>query len=285
MLSQDYQHEVVVPSRGLPFKLFLFEGSSGKYIREKHWHQSVEILSVQQGSLDFYLNDRLCRLCAGDFVIANSNEVHSIHAANPNRTIVIQIPLSLLAGYFTDQQYIWFSHSKNQYDSQAAGLIEMMFAVYMEKETGYELQVLGFFYRLLYLLVTGYREPEVEEERLRSTRQLNRLGVITAYMKEHYKEEISLEGLAEQFGYSPSYLSRMFWKYAKIHYKDYLQSVRLEYAVKDLTATEKSIGDIALEHGFAGSRAFSGLFRKRYGMLPNEYRKRQKSDIGKTING
>ena len=30
-----YQHEVIVPDRGLPFKLFLFEGGGGKYIREK----------------------------------------------------------------------------------------------------------------------------------------------------------------------------------------------------------------------------------------------------------
>ena len=27
-----YQHEVIVPDRGLPFKLFLFEGGGGKYI-------------------------------------------------------------------------------------------------------------------------------------------------------------------------------------------------------------------------------------------------------------
>ena len=33
-METGYQHEVVVPDKGLPFKLFLFEGSNGKYIRE-----------------------------------------------------------------------------------------------------------------------------------------------------------------------------------------------------------------------------------------------------------
>lgn len=42
----EFQHELIIPNEGLPFKLFLFEGSSGNYIREKHWHTSVEIFAV-----------------------------------------------------------------------------------------------------------------------------------------------------------------------------------------------------------------------------------------------
>ena len=39
----DFSHELVVPNRDLPFKLFLFEGKNGGYFREKHWHRSVEV--------------------------------------------------------------------------------------------------------------------------------------------------------------------------------------------------------------------------------------------------
>ena len=46
MTEQQYQHEVIVPDKGFPFKLFLFEGHSGKYIREKHWPRSIEIFAV-----------------------------------------------------------------------------------------------------------------------------------------------------------------------------------------------------------------------------------------------
>ena len=53
----EFQHELVIPDEGLPFKFFLFEGSQGNYVREKHWHTSVEIFAVMEGSLTFYLND------------------------------------------------------------------------------------------------------------------------------------------------------------------------------------------------------------------------------------
>ena len=38
----EFQHELIIPNEGLPFKLFLFEGAGGNYVREKHWHTSVE---------------------------------------------------------------------------------------------------------------------------------------------------------------------------------------------------------------------------------------------------
>lgn len=267
------QHEVIVPNRGLPFKLFLFEGKDGKYIRDKHWHRSVEIFAVKDGSLNFFLNEKKYHLQAGDFVLVNSNEVHSIYAPDPNETIVLQIPLGSFAGYYTEEQFIWFSHSEKSDDERVFSLLNEMYEWNTECRMGYELQMLSCFYQLEYLLVTRYRKLEVHEELLKNTKQLKRLGVITGYLKEHYTEDISLEKLAGIFGYSPSYLSRMFQKYAKINYKDYLQSVRFEHAVKELEETEHQIGDIALNHGFPNSKAFSNLMRKKYGYLPNEYRK------------
>lgn len=108
MTEQQYQHEVIVPDKGFPFKLFLFEGYSGKYIREKHWHRSIEIFAVQEGELDFILDTTHYHLGEGEFIIVNSNEVHAIHANRPNHTIVLQIPLNQFASYFTGEQFIWF---------------------------------------------------------------------------------------------------------------------------------------------------------------------------------
>ena len=47
----------------------------------------------------------------------------------------------------------------------------------------------------------------------------------------------------------------------------------MEHAVKELVNTRLPIGEIAFGNGFPNSRAFAKVFRKRYGMLPSEYRK------------
>ncbi len=77
-MGMEFQHELIIPNEGLPFKLFLFEGRNGNYVREKHWHTSIEIFTVMEGSLSFYIDEVEYPLKAGEFLIINSNEVHSI---------------------------------------------------------------------------------------------------------------------------------------------------------------------------------------------------------------
>ena len=68
----EFQHELVIPDEGLPFKFFLFEGSQGNYVREKHWHTSIEIFAVMEGSLTFYLNDETQSRGADDHQLQRS---------------------------------------------------------------------------------------------------------------------------------------------------------------------------------------------------------------------
>ena len=75
MTEQQYQHEVIVPDKGFPFKLFYSRDTAEKYIREKHWHRSIEIFAVQEGELDFILDTTHYHLGEGEFIIVNSNEV------------------------------------------------------------------------------------------------------------------------------------------------------------------------------------------------------------------
>ena len=223
----DYTHEMIIPSEHLPFKMFQFEGKNGNYMRDKHWHRSVEIFAVLEGALDFYLNDSRYHMTAGKFIIVNSNEVHSIWSPKPNFTVVVQIPQKLFENYYTDENFIWFSHDERVEDPELTSLIGEMYAVYEKKETGYDLLAQSLFYKLQYELVTKYRTADGQSQLVKRSRKLDRLSMITSYIRDNYREEISLESLARIFGYSPVYLSRMFRKYAKINYRDYFQNVRL----------------------------------------------------------
>ncbi len=311
----EFQHELIIPDEGLPFKLFLFEGRNGNYIREKHWHTSVEIFAVMEGSLYFYIDEKEYPLKAGEFLIINSNEVHSIQAPVRNETVVLQIPLKQFSDYFTAQRFIRF-RSRNNGQGEAASeyaaeqnknghlnadrkdeteaksvetnrrmvsLIRELYRVYVSRETGYEFRIRAVFYEILYLMVSTYRETEVEESELKTSRRLDALSKITTYMREHYKEDLKLSGLAAMFGYSDAYLSRMFRKYAKVNFKTYLQDIRMAYAYKELLNTDHTISSIALDNGFASSRAFSREFVKRYGILPGKVERQGKQNVKKVL--
>ena len=269
----EYTHEIIMPNDDIPFKMFLFEGKDGNYVRQKHWHRSVEIFALFEGELEFYINEIRYPLQPGEFMLVNSNEIHSILSPKKNQTVVLQIPLATFEKYYTDERFIYFSHSSRLQDEEVMRLIREMYLAYQEKKCGYELKVQSQFYMLVYLLVTKYRKTEVNEDLIRHNKNLNKLSAITSYMKENYKKELSLESLAKTFGYSPTYLSRMFQKYAKTNYKTCLDNIRLEHATKDLMNTEITIGEIAFNNGFANSKAFAKVFQAKYGMLPSEFRK------------
>ena len=311
----EFQHELIIPDEGLPFKLFLFEGRNGNYIREKHWHTSVEIFAVMEGSLYFYIDEKEYPLKAGEFLIINSNEVHSIQAPVRNETIVLQIPLKQFSDYFTAQRFIRFrsrndgqrevvseyvaEQDKNvpltadredetkekpaETNRRMVSLIRELYRVYVSRETGSEFRIRAVFYEILYLMVSTYRETEVEESELKTSRRLDALSKITTYMREHYKEDLRLSGLASMFGYSDAYLSRMFRKYAKVNFKTYLQDIRMAYAYKELLNTDHTISSIALDNGFASSRAFSKEFVKRYGILPGKVERQGKQNVKKVL--
>lgn len=270
----EFSHELIVPNDDLPFKTFIFEGRNGNYFRDKHWHRSVEIFAVFEGTLTFCINEEKYPLLPGEFMVVNSNEIHSVDSPVLNQTVVVQIPLKTFEAYFTGEQFIRFTHDTKSQDEKVMSVISNIYKAYTEKRCGYDLKVQSLFYELLYLLVTKYRETEVSPDMLKRNRKLSRLSTITSYVKEHYTDELSLERLAEIFGYSPTYLSRMFQKYAGINYKTYLQSIRVEYAHQELLNSDRTISDIALENGFPNSKALAKAFQKKYQMLPSEYRKK-----------
>lgn len=269
----EFQHELIIPNEGFPFKVFLFEGRNGNYVREKHWHTSIEIFAVMEGSLDFFINKEEYPLKAGEQIIINSNEIHSIHAVEKNKTVVLQIPLKQFENYFTAQRYIRFRGQEELVDKKLTSLVRKLYHVYSERKIGYEFRTISIFYEIMYILVKDYRVTETREKDIRHSRRLDALSKITTYMREHYREELKLSDVAATFGYSDAYLSRMFQKYAKINYKTYLQDIRMAYAYRDLLNTDHTISQIALDNGFCSSRGFSGEFQKRYGVLPSEMRK------------
>ena len=268
----NYSHELIVPEEGFPFKLFLFEGKDGNYYRDRHWHRSVEIFAVCEGELSFHIDDRLWLLQPGEFMIVNSNEIHAVDSPLPNRTVVLQIPVKLFEDYFTGEQFIWFTHEPGTRDERFMELVKELYRIYEEKPCGYDMKMRSIFYNIMYYLVKDYRLTETDQESVRRNKSMTRLSSITAYMKENYTGDLSLEEVAKVFGYSPAYLSR---KYAGVSFKEHVQSIRLGYAVKDLESGRYSITETAMRNGFSGSKAFARAFRKKYGMLPSEYKEKK----------
>lgn len=93
------------------------------------------------------------------------------------------------------------------------------------------------------------------------------------YIRQHYREDISLEKLADYVGYNTSYISNVFKVKIGRSYLECIHSERLQAAKKLLLETDYIMEHIAAEVGYNSASQFARVFRKYEGMSPSEFRK------------
>lgn len=90
------------------------------------------------------------------------------------------------------------------------------------------------------------------------------MDALLAYINENYAEDITLEGMAEHFGYSKYYFSRMFNAALGTSITDYVSSVRLMRALDMLRRTGCTVSDAAFSCGFSSLPTFYRALKRNY---------------------
>ena len=96
---------------------------------------------------------------------------------------------------------------------------------------------------------------------------------ISTYIHSNYTDPgISLEQVAETFGYSSSYLSRFIKQEFGMGFGELLNKIRLERAKRLLSSDLRPIGEISAEVGYMSSNSFIRAFKREDGSTPGQYR-------------
>lgn len=93
------------------------------------------------------------------------------------------------------------------------------------------------------------------------------------YIESHLCEDIGLEDVSRETGYSYYYMTRLFASVLGESVGHYINRRRLYDASEKLVHSNKRITDIAFDSGFSSSEAFSRAFKSVFGCSPSAYRK------------
>ncbi|MBB6730694.1 response regulator [Cohnella zeiphila] len=97
------------------------------------------------------------------------------------------------------------------------------------------------------------------------------------YIKDHFKEELTLSEMAERTNFSVSHFSTLFKKHTGSSFVNYVNGLKVDEAKKLLRSTAYSVSDITEMAGFSTTPYFSRVFKSTVGLSPLEYRKRMGS--------
>ncbi len=95
---------------------------------------------------------------------------------------------------------------------------------------------------------------------------------VLEYVGENYSDPMmNVSSVADHFGISIAYLSRVFKKYHGINISEYMTGYRLDRA-KELLGEGKMVGEVVEECGFGSLRTFLRVFKSVEGITPGQYK-------------
>ena len=107
-----------------------------------------------------------------------------------------------------------------------------------------------------------------------SARSDRRILHLQKLFVENLSHDWSLDEMAERVNISTSHLGRLFRSETGKSPKQFLQELRLKQAAKLLKETFLTVKEIRLAAGCSDKTMFIKAFKQKFGVTPNEYRKR-----------
>lgn len=262
------------------------------YFVPAHWHDSIEILYVLDGESTIHLEQYAYVLTKGEFIMIDTNVIHSTRSQSFSHFLLIQIPYNFVTACIPDMDYIHFQNVSSipgQPLSESAPppavlpeekllsairhILDGLTELWNQKPEGYRLKYYSYIFDLLYLMMQNFKTDMSRTEYHQTEKYMERLTSVMAYVKEHYREDISLQDVAGHLALNPSYFTRFFKKYMNMTFTEYLNTIRLRYIYEDLISTDLSIQTILERNGFTNYKLFMRLFRLTYGCTPSQKRK------------
>lgn len=251
----------------------------------RHSHIMFEITYVVSGDGIYTVGKTTHRITSGEIFVFSSNEQHCITAVGENGLEIINLHFEprYLWGRrhdsLTDRNFNFcFSHSPDFNNcipkaeaKEISELFEKIKSELEHKETEYALLVKSCLNSIIVRLIRefGYSADttELNRDRLKSIRRT------IQYIDTHLSEHFTLSSLSEIAGMSPNYYSTLFHSVSGITLWDYINSRRIESAIR-LLSEEKSrtVLDIATQCGYNNTANFNKAFKKITGLTPSEYR-------------
>lgn len=232
-----------------------------------HWHNAIEFVFIISGSLQFNINNNSFLAKAGELVVINSSMVHSFMPAEKD---VDYYYLVANDDFFkSNNLYSQSTHFETVIDSKEAK--ELFKKITDEYEKGDEYSNAAILSQLMSLFVYLARNHNTHTEGapLSEEKKLKIVRGVLLYLKEHFKEKLTIEEIAEKLHYSKSYLSHTFKEITGYSLINYINLLRCQNATS-LLLDGCSVSVAASEVGFSDISYFTRVFKKTLGILPSQ---------------
>ena len=245
---------------------------SAEWASAEHTHTCAELFFVTGGSGAMQIGQEPFPLVPGDLMAVNAGVAHTevSELSDPLEYVVLGVDgLETLAGPEGFALVHGFCHQR-----QVAQTLNMLLHEAQRGQSGYESVCQDLLHILLLLLVR--HRGSILRPVPREQKAGRECSLVRRYIDSHFKESITLDGLAAVAHLNKYYLAHAFQKEYGVSPIRYLTARRIQESKFLLAETDHSLSHIAQVLGFSSASYFSQCFHRIEGVSPKEYRQRER---------
>ena len=226
-----------------------------------HFHQSLEIHYVVKGKILIHSGDQEKVVEPGELFFIPSYFPHSVQTIEEAVVEVLIIPSKYFQRIKNEDAKLYYSLLNNKEAN-----LEIYQTLLKVKEClsdqAPSLLRRGYIYTIFGLIFKHYQE-EIQPY---STQQ-ELIKEIINYIEEHYREDITLDLLAELFHFNKHYFSRLFNKVFGCNLRTYINGVRATHVILDesLNESHETMTQRIYNAGFKDISTFYKYKKRFYG--------------------
>ncbi|MGN0378593.1 MAG: helix-turn-helix domain-containing protein [Butyrivibrio sp.] len=245
-----------------------------------HWHDAIEIILLQKGTLSVSIDTSTCILHENECILIPPDRIHSALCTGFNRSIVLQIPEPFLEKYIPNADTLEFCLkdpadnpvTQSKVDFIKDTLKKMQYTI-DERPDGYMLKFNSLLFEVMFRLYHNFSIAATPSEFYRRNKNLERLKPVLHYIADNYNRPISLAQIAEIAMFEPKYFCRFFKKCMGMTFLEYQNEIRLSRIYKDILTTDNTVSDILETHGFTNYKLFRKMFKAHFNTTPGQLRR------------
>lgn len=237
-----------------------------------HLHEYYELEIILSGSGVQNLNGTIYPISTGSVYFLTPIDFHAITPEGAVEVANLAFDDTLLSPQL---QQLFMNRRENvifQADSQVTQTLQTLLSLLPEqtaREDEYSQTCLKNLLELVLFTIARAKNDRSGSGDLQTSQQVQQS---MQYLFCHFREDITLEDVALQSGYTPNYFSTLFHQITGEKFVEFLANLRLNYAKMLLLSTNLSVTRIAEKSGFGSPSNFFRRFRQATGLAPKDFR-------------
>ena len=271
-----YKHQTIEYDKRLPAKTSLCDSAVNRCRGEPHWHEEIQLIYVDEGSLNMTVGNRKLTLDSGDVQVINPCEVHSLKKSSAKYFSVHFSRVFVQSFFDSAESYGYVLEEGSQERREMVFLMQKLLAV--ERNTFDEYSALvkySLLLKMLRLLLTRCRTEKTVSIYGTERSLDDDVIAVKQYIESNYHRKIMTADYENLLHFDATYVMTYFKKQTGMTIMGYAIKERTKHALDDYLTHDIPIGEAAKKNGFCHYNHFTKACHKYYGASPTEI-KRQK---------